>query len=75
MGRDRNDYIYIREWHRDSGSYPYYINDMVAKARADRAPATAVYQRHETGEWVCLEDLGQAARERLEMLVHQRGQQ
>jgi hypothetical protein len=38
------DYPLIRLWHETTGSMPYYIEDLVARARADDAPPTAIYQ-------------------------------
>ena len=43
------DYEWIRKWGRFLGSYKYYIDDEVARARADHAPQNAIY-KHD-GKW------------------------
>lgn len=49
------DYPFIRLWHETSGSFPYYINDLVNKARAENAPSTAIY-RADDG-WKVVDDI------------------
>ena len=44
------DYPYIRAWGRMMGSNWSYVEDQMARARVDRAPADAIYKR-DTG-WV-----------------------
>jgi hypothetical protein len=39
------DYKWIRAWGRMMGSYDYYINGEVERARADRAPQNAIFKR------------------------------
>jgi hypothetical protein len=38
-----NDYPYIRAWGKEFGSYPYYINRAIERARAVNAPHDTVY--------------------------------
>lgn len=49
------DYPFIRLWHETSGSFPYYINDLVNKAKNEKAPPTAIY-RADDG-WKVVEDV------------------
>ena len=51
------DYIYIRAWHKMTGSYQYYIDGMVAKARQDSAPENAIYYDDFTHKWMTLDDV------------------
>jgi len=50
-------YHYIRAWGEHMGSYPYYINDQIAKARTQGAPENAIYEKYaadgsgRTGVW------------------------
>lgn len=55
------DYIYVRQWGHELGSYPYYVNRQVGKAREAGAPQDALYEqwdnRGPTGHWITLDDL------------------
>lgn len=42
---DSNDYPFVREYCRVTGSYDYYANIQVAQARKDSAPQTAIFKR------------------------------
>lgn len=50
------DYVYIRAWGQTLGSFPYYIEGEVEKARKESAPETAIYRRSD-GTWVTFEDI------------------
>jgi MOSC domain-containing protein YiiM len=53
-------YPAVREWHRRSGSFAYYVKDQVAKAEHDGAPQDAIYKRDHHGgddQWVTVRDL------------------
>lgn len=45
-----NNYPYIRAWQKFMGAKPYYINQQVALAQKEHAPADAIY-RHTEGRW------------------------
>jgi hypothetical protein len=49
------DYLYIRAWHSTSGSFQYYIDNLVMEARKDNAPQNAIYKSHD-GKWQTIED-------------------
>jgi hypothetical protein len=49
------DYPFIRLWHETSGSFPYYINDLVNKAKNENAPPTAIF-RGDDG-WKVVDDI------------------
>ena len=49
------DYLYIRAWHKTSGSFQYYIDNLVMEARKDNAPQNATYKNIE-GKWQTIED-------------------
>lgn len=50
------DYKYIRAWERIMGSFPYYREMQLQKARADGAPETAIFRR-EDGTWATFEEI------------------
>ena len=50
------DYLYIRAWGTALGSFLYYIEDQVEKARRDHAPETAIYRRQD-GSWAVFEEI------------------
>lgn len=50
------DYAYIRAWGELLGSFPYYIEGEIEKARRDRAPQTAIYRRQD-GSWATFEEI------------------
>lgn len=67
------DYIYIRAWHRMTGSFDYYIEAQVEKARADKAPETAVYfSRYEGNRWITLEECAPGTQERVKAFIRSR---
>ena len=43
------DYPYIRAWGIHLGSSSWYIDEQVARAREDRAPADAIYEASAPG--------------------------
>ena len=45
MTKRRPDYPYLRAWSRMMGLKPDFIETQVERARASRAPQTAVYER------------------------------
>ncbi|EWM19623.1 hypothetical protein [Kutzneria sp. 744] len=56
MPPQNNDYPYVRAWGDLMGSYSYFINDQVMRARADGAPANATHRRHD-GTWATTDDI------------------
>lgn len=38
------DYSYVQSWHYKSGSMPYYVDNLVARAKREKAPADATYR-------------------------------
>ncbi len=44
-------YAAIREWHRRTGSLPYYWGALQRKAEEEDAPLDAIYRDDSTGEW------------------------
>jgi hypothetical protein len=42
-----NDYPFLREWHRTTGSFLPYIENLLQQARTDNAPQTAIYKHKE----------------------------
>ena len=50
------DYKYIRAWGYSLGSFDYYIENQIAKAKEDNAPPTAVYKRQD-GTWATFEEI------------------
>lgn len=53
MNVTKGDYLYIRRWGEMMGSNLDFVADEVARARRDKAPATAIY-RSEDG-WRTIE--------------------
>lgn len=51
-----DDYPWVRAYGRAMGSYPYYVNDQVAQARADNAPQNAT-RRNDDGTWSTTDDI------------------
>lgn len=52
-----NDYLDIRAWSLNMGSYEYYIKDQQAKAAADGAPVNAIYFSIGRGRWVTADEI------------------
>ena len=50
------DYKYIRAWGISLGSFDYYIENQIAKAKEDNAPQTAIYKRQD-GTWATFEEI------------------
>lgn len=50
------NYPYIVRWHKESGSYPYYIEARVDEASNDNAPENAIYKRDD-GTWATTDDI------------------
>ncbi len=48
---EAKEYIAIREWHRRTGSLPYYWSALQRKAEEEDAPIDSIYQDGSTGEW------------------------
>lgn len=44
------DYPYIQAWNYTTGSMPYYVDGLVARAKREKAPADATFRR-DNGEW------------------------
>ena len=49
------EYIATAKWHRNTGSYQYYITAMQERAAATNAPIDALFCRGD--KWVCVSDL------------------
>lgn len=57
MPKAKEDYPLIRVWgYLIMGSYEYYVEMQLARARKDNAPQDAVY-RNEDGTWNRLDDI------------------
>ena len=52
---NKPDYVFIRLWGINAGSFTYYIDTVQAKARRDDAPWDAVYERD--GHWFTIGDV------------------
>lgn len=50
------EYPYIYSWHHGS-SFPYYIKNLLYKAKETNAPKTAVYFNTTNNKWVTFDDL------------------
>lgn len=50
------DYKYIRAWGKHLGSFNYYIDGEVLKARKDNAPQNAIY-KNSKGNWQTFDDI------------------
>ncbi len=44
------DYPFLRAWGRMMGSYPYFVDEQVERARKEQAPSDAIY-RDMQGRW------------------------
>ena len=53
------DYPYLRAWCKMMGSYDYYLQAQLEKARKDKAPEDAIYYRNfsQINGWVCFADV------------------
>lgn len=45
MAKAKQDYPLIRVWCHIMGSAPYYVEDELDRAREDKAPQNAIYQK------------------------------
>lgn len=59
-----HEYVAIKLWGIELGSYPYYIKDQQAKASREGAPVDALYFCQPThapagsaDRWICVSDL------------------
>ena len=50
------DYKYVRAWNIMMGSFDYYINSEVEKAKQDKAPDDAIYKNH-LDKWVTVSEI------------------
>ena len=50
-------YKYIHAWGKMMGSFPYYINNQVAKAIEENAPETAIFRSSYDGTWATFEGI------------------
>ena len=55
-------YPWIRAWGWLMGSYTYYIEAQIERAKQTHAPETAIYERHDAGKggngtWATLDDI------------------
>jgi hypothetical protein len=51
-----DDYPWIWRWGRLLGSFSYYIENEVKRAREDGAPQNAIYRRND-GTWATTDDV------------------
>ena len=51
-----NEYIYLRAWCWMLGSFSTFTENEVVRAKADKAPQTAVYRRS-NGTWATFEEI------------------
>jgi hypothetical protein len=51
-----NDYPYIRSWGRIMGSFRYFVEDEIDRARVDGAPQNAIH-RKDDGTWATTDDV------------------
>jgi len=70
------EYRYIWAWNFITGSYPYYIKNLIEQAKRDKAPSDALYFGGLHGRWVCLSDLApdHSMRARMEQAIANRSQ-
>lgn len=71
-------YKWIRAWGFLLGSYPYYVNEQIQRAKDTNAPETAIYEKSapggiRTGEWATKEDCRPATQQQLEEIVANHG--
>ena len=56
-----SSYPYLRLWCKQAGSYAYYVERQVKRARETNAPPDALFEIYQaaspTGSWVTLRDL------------------
>ena len=57
----RMKYALIVIWHKDTGSYGYYIDQQLEKAERMAAPYNAIYERN--GKWHTLDEINIENRE------------
>lgn len=50
------DYIYLRAWNRMLGSAPHFCTESLDRARKDKAPDDAIYERHD-GAWATYDNI------------------
>jgi len=62
------DYLYIRAWGKLLGSFDYYIENEVCKARKDNAPQTAIY-RNDDKTWQTVENVCEETKRQVEAIV------
>lgn len=53
---NRELYVFIRIWGRQLRSFPYYIDQQIARAQEEGAPATATFRRDD-GSWATVDDM------------------
>lgn len=74
------DYKAVYLWHRNTGSYPYYIEQQQEKAFAAKAPVDAIYHRYGTenigANWRTVSDLheGHEFREQYNTYLKEQGE-
>lgn len=51
------EYVAIRMWHQETGSYDGYIRALQLEAHNEHAPPDAIFKRHGTNEWVTVAQL------------------
>lgn len=56
MAGNTNDYPYIRAWGKLMGSYRYFIEDEIDRARSEGAPLNATSRGHD-GTWSTTDDI------------------
>lgn len=55
--RKPEEYVAIAAWHKVTGSFQYYTNQVQEKAAETNAPLNAIYHNDATKRWVTTDDL------------------
>ena len=54
----KHEYPYITVWGKMMGSYDYYIESQIRRARETNAPSTAIYEQgRKSGQWSVVEEV------------------
>jgi hypothetical protein len=67
---NKPDYMHLRAWNRMMKSNRAYFADQLGQARAENAPADAIYKDDGTGRWHTFAEVtNENTRERMTQLV------
>lgn len=72
-------YVFIRLWGALMGSYDYYVQDEIQRARETDAPEDAIYERSgiggvRTGEWARFSEIeNESTKRQLREIAERRG--